>query len=321
MAHTLLRSAFLAACGLAVVGCQQAPQLEISSPTRLVDEVQSFLQQAPRPDSEIVLTAAASVAKAYEHPAQIASLPPFDAVKGLQPEELPSFAARHLDPEAELPVAPTFPSYSLSQRLLGTYRLELDQIEARKERALREMLATVDAFPIRDFALIPPSDDMPLTEDRARFVIEIGNTSPLSAYSPTVHVHISVPGELNPRLNTEFSIAQLDQPIDPGTSRRLAFSCCSLTEDPVRNHALRTLPANAVFEVRLVAIKDHKKRELFDPRTYSMAHEARREQLGRCIAHLEADLSAYVPYAAGDPCHDTSGIAVATTESTSAQEG
>lgn len=232
------------------------------------------------------------------------------ALNGLPVVELPAYVARReyrLAETAAVKPAIEWPNLSLAARVLRGVSLERSLLESRRQAAKKSALFTIDQFPIADFVVMPPTDNMRIEDDKARFVASITNNGELEAWTPAFHVLITVEGEGYPRLNREFQLERLADPVMPGETQRVAFSCCSLTEEPFHNAKLRNLPANARVDVSLVSLKDVKNRPLFDTAIFSREQEERLTWLTQCESYLKAHAAEWVPTTLGDPC--TPGMA------------
>lgn len=289
------------AIALAVGACTPTARLDTSTPARFSATVAEAAKLAPG-QAEQLQAAAKTFSDAYFAETPADGLPPREATRGMRASDLPSFVARHLTPSETIERKATFPDPWLAEQLSAAMSTEYQLLTERRTEASKSVMFTVDQYEIEDFVLIPPTDNLPLAEDKVRFLVTLTNHTNLDANQPTFQVRVSVDGELQPRLNRAFELAALKEPIAAGETRRIAFSCCSLATESYLNNKLRTLPSHAQIEVSLTRMLDVKQRELFDATRYSLTDHQRRMRAKACADFLDKNASTWVPGEVGDPC-------------------
>lgn len=284
------RTSLFLACAI-LAGCQQAaPTLDASS-SETLDTSLSHLLAAASPEAGPGLElAVADIRRDFigtepgeNKPAGI----PAAVLHGYTAEDLLRFHARYY-PSAEAwpEESPEF-DHALRHRLINLYQLDADSLAIRRESVHAQFLITPDKVPVLDFVLIPPSSSAPIDADLARFVVKLRNDGTFPIYSPSFRVKISAPDALFPAFDRTFVLKALDPPIEPGQSRQLSFSCCSVLHDPISNRAMKNLPDLSKLEVSIVSALDFEKKELLDLTTYTLADARREEHLRHCIDLLD----------------------------------
>lgn len=196
--------------------------------------------------------------------------------------------------------SPTFPNPALASRLLTQYQMELDLLREMRDQQFDRGRNTVDQFPVLDVTFVPPSDDMPIEQDRAVFRIQIRNESQYDAYNPQFRLVVEQPGDDVPVLDRTFVHDTQREPIGPGEEVSITYECCSLGLDPIHNSALKKLLPEAKIHVDVLQVRSHDSQELLDRSAFSMADAGRMKVLELCIKRISADVRGWVPYAQAD---------------------
>lgn len=199
-------------------------------------------------------------------------------------------------------VEPDWPNPANAAALLSSYKLEAALLEERRRASLEAGRQLVDQFPIADFGFAPPRRSGQLDQQEAKFRFAVTNQTRFDAYSPAVRVSIFVPDDETPIFVRSFRPKDEDEPIGPGSTITFDAACCGVIADPYHFDLLSNLPLGSRITAEIEDVVDNAKKSLIDKQAFSVNDEKRRDFLTHCIAHLEADVSAWRPPADGAPC-------------------
>ena len=103
------------------------------------------------------------------------------------------------------------------------------------------------------------------------------------------------PSDPELRFTREFDFKKDQDPILAGERKTYLMACCSLTMDPFNNRIFKRLPEDALIEVRLLSVMDHKNALLLDIDGYEMRDHLRLGVVQSCLAEIQAAGEAWVP--------------------------
>ncbi len=236
------------------------------------------------------------------------NLPDPTAVQGMNAAQLIVFVDRALTRALPPPAATIFPDPMIAQELLEQHQHELALLREARQRILESGINPIDDYPIVDFTLIPPADDMPVSLDKARIVVRLKNNSGFDAYDPRFYVSITRGDEV---IYDDIARPDADpkkDPIGPGTIAEYTIECCDVLTDPVRNADLKRGQEQLDLDIALVSMRDHRSAEILSTQGYTRFDVARIPLLESCIADIGRDPKNWVPKHiedGGDPCTGT----------------
>lgn len=237
-----------------------------------------------------------------------ANLPDAAAVQGMNASQLVEF----VDSALRLPVVverePLFPNPMIAQQLLEQHRYELALLTEARERIVENGTNPVDDYPIVDYTLIPPTDDLPVSLDKARIVVRMRNASGFDAYDPRFYLAITRGDEVIFDDVVRPDADSKKDPIGPGVVAEYTFECCDVLTDPVRNADLKLEQQDLDLDLSLVSVRDHRGAEILSTQGYTRFDVARIPLLEACIADIGRNPAGWVPKGladGGDPCIGT----------------
>lgn len=293
------RHLLAASLALSLSGCHPERVVDATDLASLHASLDAMAEVAPPARREALQLARQRFAALYESSPDgeqfDEALPHWFALHGAKADDFIAFVEdQHylINPPEQ---APLWPNPGLATRMFDQMTLERDLLIQARDRIVESGRQTVDQYPILDFTFIPPMDDMPMELDKARFLVTIRNDSGFDAYKPSFHVVIREPGSDLSVLEKDFHLTSLREPIGPGQTVRLQFTCCSLQADPFHNQLLKQLSSSATLETHLTGIRDHSNVELLLTTGYDIDDHERLQALNTCLAELQGSEATWVP--------------------------
>lgn len=235
-------------------------------------------------------------------------LPDPTAVHGMTATQLIDFVDSALTRAPSAPAPAIFPNPMIAQELLEQHQHELALLNEARQRILESGINPIDDYPIVDYTLIPPADDMPVSLDKARIIVRLKNSSGFDAYDPRFYVSITRGDEVIFDDIVRPDADPKKDPIGPGTIAEYSIECCDVLSDPVRNADLKHDQEQLDVDIALVSMRDHRSAEILSTQGYTRFDVARIPLLESCIADIGRDPKNWVPKSiedGGDPCIGT----------------
>lgn len=189
-----------------------------------------------------------------------------------------------------------------NQYLKRQLEVQRDLLIARKEQSRYADLFTIDQLKFMEASFIPPQDNQPIGEDKARFTVTFQNGTAFNLYRPGFHIRIDDPRKAFPVLDVVLK-HDSEEPIYPGSSEPLTLSCCDSFNNKSLNDLLRDLPADANIAMHLVSVEDYGKKNLIANSLFTADQHLKLVATEACLKEMNADLDQWVYREGGSRCN------------------